>query len=633
MKIYPLVRAEFARITSSRIGIASLIALMTVPVIYGGLYLWGNQDPYSNLDQVPAAIVVSDTGATVDGSTENYGQDAADSLLEDGTFGWHVVSADEAAEGVVDGTYDFAITFPADFSTDISSASGDDPEQAELLLTTNDTNSYLSTTLAKQAAATVRTTIAQNVGRSASATLLGAIGDIRDGLVSASDGATQLSDGAATAATGSASLAEGTAALATGASSLSTGLDTLADKAAALPSSASQLSTGATAVANGLSTASTSVGTLATSTAQAAALAPSVRAQVAQAFTDAGVDPATSGPILARLDQETALTGGINTAVGTQLSPALTALKTGSAQVAAGAATLAASAPALTAGLNQAAAGASTLADGAADAAAGATSLSDGISELSAGSTELSDSLADAVTEVPEQSAAEQTAAADAIADPVDVTQDAITEAGNYGAGLAPFFLSLAAWIGMYALFLLVRPLSRRALTAVRRPFRTAIAGWIPPMLLGVVQMVGLFLVAIFALHLTVANAAGLLGFMIFVSMTFAAIVLALNALFGSVGQFLGLLLMILQLVTAGGTFPWQTLPAPLRALHQALPMSHAVDGMRQLMYGGTTSALLSAIVPLLLWLVGGIAVATLAARRQGATRRLREIRPSAIGG
>ena len=40
MKISPLVRAEFARLTSSRIGIASLVALMTVPLVYGGLYLW-----------------------------------------------------------------------------------------------------------------------------------------------------------------------------------------------------------------------------------------------------------------------------------------------------------------------------------------------------------------------------------------------------------------------------------------------------------------------------------------------------------------------------------------------------------------------------------------------------------------
>ena len=57
MRILPLVRAEFARITATRIGIATLIALMTVPVVYGGLYLWGNHDPYANLDAVPVVTL------------------------------------------------------------------------------------------------------------------------------------------------------------------------------------------------------------------------------------------------------------------------------------------------------------------------------------------------------------------------------------------------------------------------------------------------------------------------------------------------------------------------------------------------------------------------------------------------
>ena len=74
---------------------------------------------------------------------------------------------------------------------------------------------------------------------------------------------------------------------------------------------------------------------------------------------------------------------------------------------------------------------------------------------------------------------------------------------------------------------------------------------------------------------------------MVLVSVTFIAIVHALNAWLGPAGQFLGLALMVVQLVTAGGTFPWQTIPAPLHGVHHVLPMTYAVDGLRQLMYGG----------------------------------------------
>jgi putative membrane protein len=83
-------------------------------------------------------------------------------------------------------------------------------------------------------------------------------------------------------------------------------------------------------------------------------------------------------------------------------------------------------------------------------------------------------------------------------------------------------------------------------------------------------------------------------------SATVVAIVHALNAWLGTAGQVLGLVLMVLQLVTAGGTFPWQTIPQPLHWLHHLLPMSYAVDGLRQLMYGGLSTLVLRDVLVLL---------------------------------
>jgi putative membrane protein len=286
----------------------------------------------------------------------------------------------------------------------------------------------------------------------------------------------------------------------------------------------------------------------------------------------------------------------------------------------------------LASGAKTAASGASSLAAGTAQLSTGAADLSTGIGTLSTGATELSTSLGDAVGKIPGSTDAERAKAAAAIADPVLVKRTSLTEAQNYGAGLAPFFISLAAWIGMYALFLLVRPLSRRALTAVRRPVRTALAGWLTPALLGVLQVAALFAIVTFGLGMHSANPVALLGFLAFISITFASIILALNVWLGSVGQFIGLILMVVQLVTAGGTFPWQTLPAPLAFIHQLLPMSHAVDGVRQLMYGGSPAAFWATVLPLAVWLVACLAISALGALKQGRLRTLRELRPSPIG-
>ena len=628
------MRAEFARLTSSRIGIASLVALMTVPLVYGGLYLWGNQDPYSSLDKVPAALVVNDVGTTIDGTATNYGEKAAKSLLTDKKFGWVEVTGAQAAAGVKNGTYDFGITFPADFSSRLASASGDSPRSAKLQLTTDDTNSYLSTTIAKQAAEAVRVEIAKEVGAKASITLLNAVGTIRDGLVKADDGASRLADGAAPAASGAASLGSGSSTLASGAASLATGLAQLDAKASSLPSSAAQLNSGAASLASGLATGAQSATALKSGAATAASLAPQAaqQQQIIDALTLAGTPPAAIAQVTAQLTGLAKATARVSAGVTDRLVPSLTAAAAGSAQLASGTAAFSTSVPALASAVHSASAGAASISRGAGELSSGASALSNGTGELASGSATLKSSLSDAVGRVPVTTATGRQATAALIANPLAVRQTAITQAADYGAGLAPFFLALASWIGIYALFLLVRPLSRRVLTAVRRPIRTTLAGWLTPALLGVVQMVALFALVTLALHLPVANPVGLVVFMAFVAMTFAAIVLALNVLLGSVGQFLALVFMVVQLVTAGGTFPWQTLPGPLAALHQALPMSHAVDGIRQLMYGGLSASVWSSIVPLLLWLVGSLVVSVLGAMRQGRFRILRELRPSPIG-
>jgi putative membrane protein len=321
------------------------------------------------------------------------------------------------------------------------------------------------------------------------------------------------------------------------------------------------------------------------------------------------------------------------------LSSSAGQLASGSAQVASGAAALNASSPALTNGIAQAAAGSSSLASGAASASSGASSLSAGVAQLDSGALSLQDGTAkltgglnDGVKRIPATTAASRDKQASAIADPVSITDSSIASAGTYGAGLAPFFISLAAWIGMYALFLIVKPISKRAITAIRAPGKITLAGWLTPAALGLVQMLALFAIVKFALGFDVVNPGPMIGLMVLASVTFAAIIMTLNVYLGSVGQFLGLVLMLIQLVTAGGTFPWQTLPAPLAALHFALPMSYAVDGLRQLMYGGDLGAAWSDAGVLGLWLLGAILLSVIAARRMTRRRTLRDLRPSLIG-
>jgi len=640
MKIPQMIAAEFRRLTASPMAILALVALMCVPILYGALYLWANQDPYAKLDQVPAAIVVDDTGTTIDGTAVNYGEKVAKQLVHDGSFDWHIVTRGSASSGVDTSKYDFSITFPSDFSTALASASGDSPHKATVTLTTNDANSYLSTTIGTQTAEKIRTSVVQQVNEEAASRFLVALATIRGNLVNASDGATKLADGIQTAQTGATALADGTQQLKTGSSTLASGLKTMQQQTTDLPAQTARLADGARQVAAGdqkLAGIADQAGAL---SQQATAALPRARADIIAQITSGlekqGMSSADAqaeadriattylDPLGAKITSGNA---SVQDAVGQ-----IDTLSNGANQVSAGAQTLADKTPALASGISSAASGASKLAAGSAQAASGATSLNDGLKTLHDGATTLRDGLKNGVTQIPKSTAALRDKQASTIANPVHLDNSKVTSAGNYGAGLAPFFVALAAWIGIYALFLIVKPVSRRAITALHSPLKITAAGWLTPGLLGAVQMVGLFAIVAGALHFSVDNPVGTYGIMALSSLTFAAMILALNVWLGSVGQFLGLVLMVLQLVTAGGTFPWQTLPGPLATLHHVFPMSYTVDAMRQLMYGGSASAAWADAGVLGIWLGVALVVAAAGVIRMTHFRTLRDLQPSLIG-
>lgn len=617
MKIPAMIAAELRRLTATRMSVIALVALMLVPVLYGGLYLWANQDPYGHFSEVPVALVDLDEGSGTGGDAAQYGSQVSQQLIDGHAFDWRAMSEADAATALHDGTVDFIVTIPSDFSAALVSSGGTAPHQATIGLQTNDANNYLASTIGTQAVEKIRRSVAELVGQEAASRLLGGLADIRAQLVQAADGATTLADGASQVAAGSTTLAQGTAALAQGAGTLTDGASQVASGAAQVADGANRVSAG-TATLDGYADRASSAGQ------QVVAAIPQARTDIAKLLADRGVDQPTIDRVLAALDPigDAAVSG--NDRLQAAVSQ-VDELASGAAQVASGAAQV-------SSGAAQVAGGAGSLRDGATQAAAGAATLASGTGQVAGGATQLRDGLASGVQAIPDTDAATRDAQAKTISDPVAVSSSAQTSAGDYGAGLAPFFAALAGWIGIYALFLIVKPISRRAVTALRSPLRVTIAGWLTPAFLGSVGMVALFGVLSFALGFRFANPLGTLGILMLASFTYAAIILALNVWLGSVGQFVGLVLMVLQLVTAGGTFPWQTLPAPLAALHHVLPMGYVVDAMRQLMYGGDLARVGTDISVLLLWLGGALALAAVGVTRMTHRRTLRDLQPSLIG-
>lgn len=608
---------ELRRITAGRLPKLAVAALVLVPTMYAGLYLWANYDPYGNLDQVPAAIVVEDAGADLpDGTRLDAGRQVADDLLDSGDFDWSEVTLAQAEDGVQDGTYDFALHVPRDFSASLASNADLDPRRARLALLTNDANSYLSTTIAGTVTDRVRDALASQVGAEAATTFLTGFSDIRTQLAQAADGAGTLEDGLGEARSGAATLADGAGRLEDGAGELATGLGTIADRTSSLPAQTRRLAQGARRVAD----ANAQIADVGAEAAAAARQIDRARVQqrreLVQRMRQQGLTPEQQQAVLAVYD-DLGATVADGAATVRRTSARLDRLASGADQVADGNEALAAAVPELVDGIGEARTGAVQLRDGATRLSDGADELRTGLRKLDRGAKRLQEGLEKGAADVPDVDGTTRERLADVIGDPVRVDSRSDATAGTYGAGLAPFFLSLAAWIGGYVLFLLVRPLSPRALAGDQHPLRVALGGWLAPVLLGAAQMVVMSTIVFGVLDIVPANIPGALAFLVLTSAVFVAMVHALATWFGKAGQFIGLVLMVLQLITAGGTFPWQTLPPALHPLHHALPMSYAVDGLRQLVYGGPDVRVLSDVLVLLGWLAVALLATTVAARRQ----------------
>ena len=65
------LKEEFGKIKKSKILIASLVALLFIPIMYGGFFLGSVWDPYGNTKNLPVAVVNEDSGAKMNGKNVN----------------------------------------------------------------------------------------------------------------------------------------------------------------------------------------------------------------------------------------------------------------------------------------------------------------------------------------------------------------------------------------------------------------------------------------------------------------------------------------------------------------------------------------------------------------------------------
>ena len=632
MKTLRLALLELLRFRQGRSRLVPL-ALILVPLLYGGVYLWSTWDVYGRLDRIPVAVVNQDIPVTAHGIEVNAGQLFVQQLQQDRIFDWRFVDLRRAQRGLQRGAYFFAITVPPDFSSKLASPSPDLPRRASMLITLDDANGYLAGKLEQTAGVRLQNQITAAAHTAFAQRVLGDLTTLHQRLdqataaVARQSAATRkVSDDAARVAAGLQNGQTVVGRFTTVNQQLLSGaqqvLQSVSGSAAA---AADEIPIGAQSALDGASAAQRSAG-LAASSAGAAAASADVALNSLTILGQAHPTLLSDPGFRQTMDslRGTRQSAGDASTSAEQADAATQQATAGAQRVQSAAAvpqqqlrSAASQASNLVRLAQQSADQGDELARRSTTATRRAATLQADAKQLEAGQTRLSDSLTAAFDQIPPASAQQRARIADTLSSPVDVVTTNVHPAGVYGRGLAPLFFGVALWVYALVAFVLLRPVNPRALAGQARAATVAIAGWLPAAAIGVVGALILYGVLDGVLGLHPVHRPAAIGVVVLATLSFAALVHFLRTAFGAAGDAITFALLTVQLTASGGLYPLQTGPSPFQTVHQAMPITYVVDALRVCISGGPDARLIRAVIVLASILVVSLALTAVAVARQ----------------
>lgn len=261
-------------------------------------------------------------------------------------------------------------------------------------------------------------------------------------------------------------------------------------------------------------------------------------------------------------------------------------------------------------GTNTLANGTQTLANGSATLTSGLAKLNSssnqidnaiktintGVSSASDGSTQLVDGVQTFKTSINEgmETTKEQLKSLDGIEEfgekPINFETEEYGKVDSYGIAFTPLFLCIGLWVGaLMAYVVLYYDHDERfgilGITSENKILQNVIyiaIGAIEGLVTGILLKAGL--------GYAVENMALYYGASILIGITFMSIIQFLIRNFGDIGKFLALIVLVLQLAAAGGTFPIETIDKGFQAISPYLPMTYSIKLLREILVPTATN-------------------------------------------
>ncbi len=169
---------------------------------------------------------------------------------------------------------------------------------------------------------------------------------------------------------------------------------------------------------------------------------------------------------------------------------------------------------------------------------------------------------------------------------PVNVETKTVYSVSNYGSAVAPFYSTLAFWVGALILtaIIKVKPDKKRYpnSTNTERYFGRYALYWVLGQLQAIVIVLGnLFLLKIQCLHPWFFMLAASIT-----ATTFTLLIYSLVVTWGDVGKAISVVVVVIQIAGSSGTYPIELLPDFFKKVYIFFPFPYAINAIRECLCG-----------------------------------------------
>lgn len=159
----------------------------------------------------------------------------------------------------------------------------------------------------------------------------------------------------------------------------------------------------------------------------------------------------------------------------------------------------------------------------------------------------------------------------------------------NYGSAMAPFYTSLALWVGGVVLVAVINvELNKKEKEELDNPSTTQLffGRYLSFFFLGQIQALIIALGDLFFLKIQCDNKPMFILTCMISSFVYTLLIYALTITFTVIGKALAVIILVIQIAACGGTFPVEVLPTAYKVISPFLPFRYGVNAMRETVAG-----------------------------------------------